>query len=78
MPKHKYNICTFNGRFKIIIDGKLFLMFSQVDFKGLYAYKDDEWLYGLDIYLAGGVTMEIYFKTKEVWLEILKLIDKNI
>ncbi len=78
----KYGFKVFNGRFKVYIDGQLFLAFNQIDFKGLYAYKDDTCLYGLDIYLmnenGGATTMEVYFKTKEVWLAILKLLDDNL
>ena len=50
---------------------------NQIDFKGYYAYKDDTLLYGLDIYLVD-TTMEIYFKTKENWLAVLKLLDKHL
>ena len=53
-----------------------------IDFLGYYAYKDDTDLYGLDIYLlrekAGASTMEIYFKTKQNWMNILKLLDSNL
>jgi hypothetical protein len=56
--------------------------FNQIDFQGFYAYKDDTNLYGIDIYLirekASPSTMEIYFKTKENWLNILKLLDENL
>ena len=51
--------------------------FNQIDFKGYYSYKDDTLLYGIDIYLVD-TTMEIYFKTKENWLGILKLLDENL
>lgn len=81
--KHKYSLVTFNGRVKISIDDNLFLAFNQIDFKGLYAYKDDTNLYGIDIYLMSSDsqanhTLEIYFKTKEVWLAILKLINDRL
>ena len=53
-----------------------------IDFKGYYAYKDDTSLYGLDIYLmnekGGSTTMEVYFKTKENWLSVLRLLDENM
>jgi hypothetical protein len=36
----------------------------------------------LDIYLmndkGGSTTMEVYFKTKETWLDILKLLDESM
>lgn len=77
MKKHNYKFATFNGRIKIYIDGVVFLSFNQIDFKGYYAYKDDTNLYGIDIYLKD-TTMEIYFKTKEVWLEVLALMDNSM
>lgn len=80
--KRAYGFKVYNGRFKIYIDGYLAFCFNQIDFKGFYAYKDDTSLYGLDIYLmnenGGATTMEVFFKTKEVWLAILKLMDDNL
>lgn len=68
MPAHKYSFSIYNGRIKVKVDGYLMFTFNQLDFKGLYAYKDDTQLYGLDIYMmnekGGATTMEIYFKTK--------------
>lgn len=64
---------------RLYVEGTLFFCFNQLDFRGLYAYKDDTNLYGLDIYLmdkiGGKTTMEIYFKTKEAWLKTLEIID---
>ena len=81
-PKHKYDFKIYNGRVKIYVDGFVMFTFNQIDFAGYYAYKDDTNLYGLDLYLnrekASPQTMEIYFKTKENWLNILKLLDDNI
>jgi hypothetical protein len=82
VKKHKYDFKIFNGRVKIYVDGYVMFTFNQIDFLGYYAYKDDTDLYGLDIYLlrekAGASTMEIYFKTKENWLAILKLLDEKL
>lgn len=82
MNPQKFTLKIYNGRVKVYIDGLMFFCFNQLDFKGLYAYKDDTNLYGLDIYLMnekGGKTrMEIYFKTKEVWTQTLKLLDDNL
>ena len=77
MKQHTYTFATYNGRVKICIDGVLFLTFNQIDFKGIYAYKDDTNLYGIDIYLAT-TTMEVYFKTKQVWLDILQLLNTKL
>jgi hypothetical protein len=78
-----YTFETYNGRIKVKIDGMVMFTFNQLDFKGYYAYKDCVNLYGLDLYLiasdsGGKHTMEIYFKTKETWLAILKLLDENM
>jgi hypothetical protein len=80
--QQEYTLKIYNGRVKVYIDGYVMFSFNQIDFLGYYAYKDDTNLYGLDIYLlrekAGASTMEIYFKTKENWLSILKLLDENL
>jgi hypothetical protein len=80
--KHTYDLKIYNGRVKIYVDGYVMFSFNQIDFLGYYAYKDDTDLYGIDIYLlrekAGDSTMEIYFKTKENWLNILKLLDTHL
>lgn len=80
--KHIYDFKIYNGRVKIYVDGYVMFSFNQIDFLGYYAYKDDTNLYGIDIYLlrekAGNSTMEIYFKTKENWLAILKLLDEKL
>jgi len=82
MNKHTYDFKILNGRVKIYVDGYVMFTFNQIDFLGYYAYKDDTDLYGLDIYLlrekAGASTMEIYFKTKQNWMNILKLLDSNL
>lgn len=82
VKKHKYDFKIYNGRVKIYVDDYVMFTFNQIDFLGYYAYKDDTDLYGLDIYLlrekAGASTMEIYFKTKENWLAILKLLDEKL
>lgn len=82
MKKRSYKFTTHNGRIKVYVDGYVMFTFNQLDFKGYYAYKDDENLYGLDIYLmndeGGATTMEVYFKTKETWLDILKLLDESM
>jgi hypothetical protein len=81
-PKHKYEFKIYNGRVKIYVDGYVMFSFNQIDFAGYYAYKNDEQLYGLDIYLlrekSGKSRMDIYFKTKQNWLSVLKLLDENL
>lgn len=82
MTKHKYDLKIYNGRIKVYVDGYVMFTFNQIDFKGYYAYKDDTDLYGLDIYLmnekGGATTMEVYFKTKDNWMNILALLDKHL
>ena len=80
--EHNYSLKIFNGRFKIYVDDFVMFSFNQIDFVGYYAYKDDTDLYGLDNYLArekaGQIQMEIYFKTKQNWLGVLKLLDEKL
>jgi hypothetical protein len=82
IKKHKRELKIYNGRVKVYVDGYVMFSFNQIDFAGYYAYKDDTSLYGLDVYLlrekAGASTMEVYFKTKENWLAILKLLDTHL
>lgn len=77
--EHKYELKTYNGRVKIYCDGYVMFAFNQIDFSGYYAFKDDVNLFGIDIYMnrqgAGHQIMEIYFKTKQNWLGVLKLLD---
>lgn len=80
--EHTYSLKIYNGRVKVYVDGFVMFSFNQIDFAGYYAYKDDTDLYGLDIYLnrekAGPMQMEIYFKTKQNWMAILKLLDEHL
>ena len=80
--EHTYSLKIYNGRIKVYVDDFVMFSFNQIDFAGYYAYKDDTDLYGLDIYLnrenAGPMQMEIYFKTKQNWLAILKLLDEHL
>jgi hypothetical protein len=81
-PQFTYDFKIFNGRVKVYVDGYVMFTFNQIDFKGYYAYKDDTSLYGIDIYLmnekGGATTMEIYFKTRENWLGVLRLLDEKL
>lgn len=77
MKPHKYSLKVYNGRVKVYIDGIVFLSFNQLDFLGYYAFKDDTSLYGIDIYLKDTM-IETAYKTKIVWLEVLKLFDKEL
>ena len=76
--KHKYTLSIKNGRVKVYIDGMVMVSFNQIEFLGYYAFKDDHLLYGIDIYLKGKNTIETSYKTKEVWTEVLKLLDKEL
>lgn len=81
MP-HKYEFKTYNGRVKIYVDGYVMFCFNQIDFLGYYFFKDDANLYGVTLYFsrekAGASEMDIYFKTKDTWLAINKLLDENM
>jgi hypothetical protein len=79
---HTYDLKIYNGRVKVYVDGFVMFSFNQIDFSGYYAFKDDSDLYGITIYMnrekAGAQEMDIYFKTKQNWLNILELLDKNL
>ena len=70
----RYRLAVINGRFKIYVDGMVMLSFNQIDFKGFYSFKDDHLLYCIDFYLKD-LTIETSFKTKEVWIGVLGLLD---
>lgn len=78
----KYTFKIYNGRIKVYCDGYVMFSFNQIDFSGYYAYKNDEKLYGIDVYMnrekAGHQIIEVYFKTKETWLAISRLLDENL
>jgi hypothetical protein len=74
---NRYKIDVYNGRVKIYIDGLVYLSFNQIDFLGYYAFKDDTKLFGIDFYLKDAI-IETSYKTKEVWVGILKLLDKEL
>lgn len=81
--KPKYEFLTYNGRIKVKYNGYVMFCFNQLDFKGYYAFKDCVNLYGLTIYLVasdsgGKMEMDVYFKTKQTWLDVLELLDKNM
>jgi hypothetical protein len=80
--QHEYTFEIYNGRVKVKYNGYVIFTFNQIDFLGYYFYKNDEQIYGCDIYLlrekAGKSRMDIYFKTKEAWLSVNKLLDENM
>lgn len=78
MKKSRYHLHVYNGRVKVYVDGMVMVTFNQIDFKGYYAFKDDTLLYGIDFYLANEVVIETSYKTKEVWIGILKLLDERL
>lgn len=81
--KPNYTFETYNGRIKIKINGYVMLTFNQLDFKAYYAFKDDVNLFGCSFYLiasdsGGSHLIDVYFKTKQTWLDVLELLDKNM
>lgn len=75
--KQKISLKVFNGRVKIYVDDYVMVSFNQIDFKGYYAFKDDTSLYGIDIYLKDTI-IETSYKTKEVWLAVLRIMDEKL
>jgi hypothetical protein len=80
--KSKYDFKIFNGRVKIYYEGSVMFSFNQIDFLGYYFFKDDTKLYGCTLHFlregAGGHEMDVYFKDKETWLAVNKLLDESI
>ena len=81
-PKDKYQFKTFNGRIKIYYQGCVMFTFNQIDLLSYYFFKDDTNLYGMTIHFlrekAGHAEMDVYFKDKETWLAVNKLLDENM
>ena len=81
-PQHKYTFEIYNGRVKVKVDGAIMFSFNQIDYLGCYFFKDDTNLYGCTLYFsrekAGASEMDIYFKSKETWLAVNKLLDENM
>ena len=82
IKKHDYKLEIYNGRIKVYVDGFVMFSFNQIDFAWYYGFKDCTDLFGITIYLnrekAGPMEMDIYFKKKQTWLDILKLLDENL
>lgn len=82
MSNHNYELKIYNGRIKVYVDGYVMLSFNQIDFLGYYSFKDDTNLFGITLYFlrekAGASEMDVYFKTKQTWLEILRLLDEHL
>lgn len=82
MTEHKYELKIYNGRVKVYIDNCVMFTFNQIDFQAYYFFKDDTSLYGCTLYFsrekAGASEMDVYFKSKETWLAINKLLDENM
>ena len=80
--KNKYTFQTYNGRVKIKYNGYVMFTFNQIDFQAYYFFKDDSSLYGLTLLFsrekAGASEIDIYFKSKETWLAVNKLLDDNM
>lgn len=80
--KNKYGFEIYNGRVKVKYNGLVMFTFNQIDFQAYYFFKDDSSLYGCTLYFsrekAGASEMDVYFKSKETWLEINKLLDENM
>jgi hypothetical protein len=81
-PKEKYTLEIYNGRVKVKYNGAVMFTFNQIDFQAYYFFKDDSSLFGATFYFsrekAGASEMDIYFKSKETWLAVNKLLDENM
>jgi hypothetical protein len=82
-PKqHAYDLKIYNGRVKVYVDGFVMFTFNQIDFLGYYFFKDDTCIFGCTLHFirekSGASEMDIYFKSKETWLAVNKLLDNNL
>lgn len=79
---NKYEFKIYNGRVKICYEGSVMFCFNQIDLLSYYFFKDDEKIYGATFHFlrekAGHGEMDVYFKSRETWLAVNKLIDKNM
>jgi hypothetical protein len=79
---HKYDLKIYNGRIKVYVDGYVMFSFNQIDFQAYYFFKDDQDLFGCTLYFsrekAGASEMDVYFKSKETWLAINRLLDERL
>jgi hypothetical protein len=80
--EQKYTFEIYNGRIKIKFEGCVMFSFNQIDLLSYYFFKDDSSLYGCTIHFlrekAGHGEMDVYFKSKETWLAVNKLLDQNL
>lgn len=77
-----YGFKIYNGRIKVYVNNSVMFSFNQIDLLGYYFFKDDSSLFGCTIHFlrekAGAAEMDIYFKSKETWLAVNKLLDENL
>jgi hypothetical protein len=77
-----YEFKIYNGRIKVCYQGSVMFSFNQIDFLAYYFFKDDTKLYGATLHFlregAGHAKMDVYFKDKETWLAVNKLLDENM
>jgi len=82
IKKQNFTFKIYNGRIKVYVDECVMFSFNQIDFLGYYFFKDDTKLYGMTLHFlrekAGHAEMDVYFKDKETWLEVNKLLDLNL
>lgn len=80
--KHIYSFKIYNGRVKIYYNESVMFTFNQIDFLSYYFFKDDEKIYWATFHFlrekAGHGEMDVYFKSKETWLAVNKLLDENL
>jgi hypothetical protein len=78
----KFEFKIYNGRVKIYVDTYVLFTFNQIDFQAYYFFKDDSDIFGCTIYFSreksGASEMDVYFKSKETWLAVNRLLDENL
>jgi hypothetical protein len=81
-PKQEFTFKIYNGRVKIYCNEYVIFTFNQIDFLSYYFFKDDSCIYGCTLHFlrekSGHAEMDVYFKSKETWLAVNKLLDENL
>lgn len=65
-----------SGTFCLYINGLLHLRFETKDLVAFHSYKDSDSSYGIDVYLLGGVIVELEYNKFDKWQSVLKQLDK--
>jgi len=75
--ENKFDIKITGLYVKLYINDTLYVMFNQVEFKGLQSWRMGKNWFVIEIYIKD-LTITLEFDSKEKWEAILKLLDENL